>query len=247
MPSLLFRLAISLASAGLLVPASQASVSVSTVPTGLMIQNAELRPGVVADIHVAVMGDVDEGDCQVAIHGGPYTAETWRPYAEALGPEACVLAIDHPGHGLSTVPTGIVFGDLLLDDYVTTAVIVLDALADLDIEPETILGHSLGGTVVQMLQQRLVEAAEMLSRQNVDVLAQVVDLRDEAQILSFFEAVSAKWNRLDALINNAGLGHKESLMSGKTEAWREILDVNVLALCICTREAVQRMQPSNSG
>ena len=96
-------------------------------------------------------------------------------------------------------------------------------------------------------QQRLTEAAEMLTRQNIDVLAQVVDLRDEAQILSFFAAIRDKWGRLDALINNAGLGHKEPLMSGKTEAWREMLDVNVLALCICTREAVQMMQPENAG
>jgi len=96
-------------------------------------------------------------------------------------------------------------------------------------------------------QQRLADAHDMLTRQGIDVLSQVVDLRDEAQILSFFAAVKAKWNRLDALINNAGLGHKESLMTGKTEAWREMLEVNVLALCICTREAIQLMQSANAG
>lgn len=91
-------------------------------------------------------------------------------------------------------------------------------------------------------EDRLNEAAEMLRRQDIDVLSQVVDLREEAQILSFFAAVKGRWGRLDALVNNAGLGHKESLMSGKTEAWREMLDVNVLALCICTREAIALMQ-----
>lgn len=44
------------------------------------------------------------------------------------------------------------------------------------------------------------------------------------------------------LVNNAGLGHKEPLMSGDTESWREMLEVNILALCICTREAAQDMQ-----
>ncbi|MGB3300233.1 MAG: SDR family NAD(P)-dependent oxidoreductase [Phormidesmis sp.] len=90
--------------------------------------------------------------------------------------------------------------------------------------------------------QPLSKAAESLRRQDVDVLSQTVDLRDEAQILSFFAAVGQRWGRLDALINNAGLGHKESLMSGKTEAWREMFEVNVLALCICTREAISLMQ-----
>ncbi len=91
-------------------------------------------------------------------------------------------------------------------------------------------------------EDRLNEAADMLRRQDIDVLSQVVDLREESQILSFFAAVKERWGRLDTLINNAGLGHKESLMSGKTEAWREMFDVNVLALCICTREAIALMQ-----
>ncbi len=93
----------------------------------------------------------------------------------------------------------------------------------------------------------LQEAAQTLRDHDIDVLAQVVDLREEAQILSFFAAVQARWGRLDVLVNNAGLGHKESLMTGKTEAWREMWDVNVLALCICTREAVSLMQTAGLG
>ena len=96
-------------------------------------------------------------------------------------------------------------------------------------------------------EDKLAEAADLLRRQDINVLSQIVDLRDESQILDFFAAVKEKWGQLDALVNNAGLGHKESLMAGKTEAWREMLEVNVLALCICTREAVSLMQPANSG
>ncbi|MCG8455779.1 MAG: alpha/beta fold hydrolase [Holophagales bacterium] len=139
-------------------PAARAGDALSIGPIGVLFHDVELRPGVEADIHVTVIGDLDSDDCQVTIHGGPYTAETWRPYAEALGTEACVLAIDLPGHGQSSVPTGIVFGELLLDDYVTTVIAVLDALdTHFDIEPTTLVGHSLGGTVVQMIQQRLVD------------------------------------------------------------------------------------------
>ncbi|MGB3786557.1 MAG: SDR family NAD(P)-dependent oxidoreductase [Phormidesmis sp.] len=96
-------------------------------------------------------------------------------------------------------------------------------------------------------QDHLTAAAKDLETNGSEVLAQTVDLRDEAQILSFFSAVHERFGRLDVLINNAGLGHKEPLMTGKTEAWREMLEVNVLALCICTREAVQQMQSANSG
>ncbi len=70
----------------------------------------------------------------------------------------------------------------------------------------------------------------------------VCDLRDETSILQMFAEVELVFGGLDVLVNNAGLGHAGSLTTGSTEAWREMLDVNVLALCICTREAVQRMQ-----
>ena len=95
-------------------------------------------------------------------------------------------------------------------------------------------------------QDRLDVLASKLASQDCAVLTQAVDLRDEGQILSFFDAIDQRFNRVDVLVNSAGLGHKEPLMSGSTEAWREMLDVNVLALCICTREAIQRMKTADS-
>lgn len=92
-------------------------------------------------------------------------------------------------------------------------------------------------------EQRLAQLANILSSQHgVEVLTQTLDLRDEAQILDWFDAIATRFNRLDVLVNNAGLGHKESLSSGSTAKWRETLDVNVIALCICTREAINLMR-----
>jgi NADP-dependent 3-hydroxy acid dehydrogenase YdfG len=88
-------------------------------------------------------------------------------------------------------------------------------------------------------QERLQSLQHSLA---VEVLARTVDLRQEPQILEFFSAIKDRWGRLDVLINNAGLGHNEPLTTGTTAAWRETLEVNVLALSICTREAIQLMQ-----
>jgi 17beta-estradiol 17-dehydrogenase / 3beta-hydroxysteroid 3-dehydrogenase len=68
------------------------------------------------------------------------------------------------------------------------------------------------------------------------------DLRDEAAILAAFAEVRARWGGVDLLVNNAGLGREAPLVSGSTEHFREMLEVNVLALAICTREAVIDMQ-----
>lgn len=70
----------------------------------------------------------------------------------------------------------------------------------------------------------------------------VADLRDEASILAAFAAVRERWGGVDVLVNNAGLGHAAPLSSGSTSEWREMLEVNVLALCVCTREAIQDMK-----
>lgn len=92
-------------------------------------------------------------------------------------------------------------------------------------------------------QKRLTDLADQLVQDyDIAVLTKTVDLRDEAQILAWFDAIATRFNRLDILINNAGLGYKESLTSGTTAKWRETLDVNVIALCICTREAIKLMR-----
>jgi len=79
-------------------------------------------------------------------------------------------------------------------------------------------------------------------RPGAEVLALEVDLRDEAAIARAFAQVRERWGGVDVLVNNAGLGRKAPLVSGATEAWREMLEVNVLALCVCTREALQDMR-----
>lgn len=83
---------------------------------------------------------------------------------------------------------------------------------------------------------------ERLNELPAEILKLGVDLRDEAQIAQMFERVRAEWGGLDVVVNNAGLGHAAPLSNGSTAEWREMLDVNVLALSICTREAISDMR-----
>ena len=73
-------------------------------------------------------------------------------------------------------------------------------------------------------------------------LALGVDVRDLSQIQSMFASIRKKWGGVDVLVNNAGLGHHAPLLSGDPEHWREMLEVNVLALSVCTQEAVKDMR-----
>uniref|UniRef100_A0A674N4V0 Dehydrogenase/reductase SDR family member 11 n=1 Tax=Takifugu rubripes TaxID=31033 RepID=A0A674N4V0_TAKRU len=71
------------------------------------------------------------------------------------------------------------------------------------------------------------------------------DLSNEEEILSMFSAIKTMQQGVDVCINNAGLAHSEPLLSGKTEGWKNMIDVNVLALSICTREAYKSMKERN--
>ncbi|XP_008576729.1 PREDICTED: dehydrogenase/reductase SDR family member 11 isoform X3 [Galeopterus variegatus] len=71
------------------------------------------------------------------------------------------------------------------------------------------------------------------------------DLSSEEDILSMFSAVRSQHNGVDICINNAGLARPDTLLSGSTSGWKDMFNVNVLALSICTREAYQSMKERN--
>uniref|UniRef100_A0A3Q4HWQ3 Dehydrogenase/reductase SDR family member 11-like n=1 Tax=Neolamprologus brichardi TaxID=32507 RepID=A0A3Q4HWQ3_NEOBR len=60
-----------------------------------------------------------------------------------------------------------------------------------------------------------------------------------------FAAIKEQHKGVDVCINNAGLSHSEPLLSGKTSSWKNMIDVNVLALSICACEAYQSMKERN--
>ena len=73
-------------------------------------------------------------------------------------------------------------------------------------------------------------------------LALACDVRDEAAVQAAFARARERFGGVDVLVNNAGLGHAGPLAEGTVAAWREMLDVNILGLCLCTREAIADMR-----
>lgn len=68
------------------------------------------------------------------------------------------------------------------------------------------------------------------------------DVSKEEEILQMFKLIDTKFDgRLHIVVNNAGLAHWAPLTTGNTDSWREMLNVNVLAVAIIQREAVRLM------
>lgn len=72
--------------------------------------------------------------------------------------------------------------------------------------------------------------------------AVVTDLRDPAHVRSLVENAVALTGRLDIMVNNAGLAHLESVVNGEPERWREMLEINILALVTGCQAAVRAMR-----
>ncbi|XP_069683475.1 dehydrogenase/reductase SDR family member 11-like [Periplaneta americana] len=68
------------------------------------------------------------------------------------------------------------------------------------------------------------------------------DVSNEEDIKAAFKWVRDNLGGVDVLVNNAGGGSANSLREGPVESWRTILDLNVLGLSICTKEAIQCMK-----
>jgi NADP-dependent 3-hydroxy acid dehydrogenase YdfG len=73
------------------------------------------------------------------------------------------------------------------------------------------------------------------------------DMRDVEALKSFVNAAASYTDRLDIMVNNAGLGHQDSIIDGSIEQWQEMLDVNVLGLLVGCQAAIRAMRKTNSN
>ncbi|XP_063876872.1 dehydrogenase/reductase SDR family member 11-like isoform X1 [Scylla paramamosain] len=84
--------------------------------------------------------------------------------------------------------------------------------------------------------------ADELKGQPGSLLPIECDLTKDDQVLAMFARIKRELGGVDVCINNAGKAVLSSLTEGTPEQWRQMLDLNVVALCLCTREALASMK-----
>lgn len=96
-------------------------------------------------------------------------------------------------------------------------------------------------------QERLELLAERISKLGGQVAFAVVDVAREEQVLSLVEEIQFNLDRLDILINNAGIVDNSPIATADTDNWRRMFDTNVLGLMYTTQAAVRVMKRQQSG
>lgn len=74
------------------------------------------------------------------------------------------------------------------------------------------------------------------------------DVADGDQVAAMFSTMDQAWGGLDILINNAGIdGHRSTAWDVDLQAWRAVLEVNLIGAFSCAREALRRMIARRAG
>lgn len=74
------------------------------------------------------------------------------------------------------------------------------------------------------------------------------DVSDGQQVAAMFSTVDQAWGGLDILVNNAGVdGGRSMAWEADPQAWRTVLEVNLIGAFSCAREALRRMVTRRAG
>src|ERR1044072_116720 len=75
----------------------------------------------------------------------------------------------------------------------------------------------------------------------------VCDVRDEAQVRSFFAKTVDALGGLDILVNNAGIGIFASVLETSGDDFRAVIETNLCGVFYCCREAIPLMKQRGGG
>jgi len=91
------------------------------------------------------------------------------------------------------------------------------------------------------------EVAESLSVLGVKAVGKRLDVSNSAEVERVFDEIRTEFNRIDILINNAGITKDGLLMRMKEEAWDSVMDINLKGVFLCSREAIKDMAKQRYG
>jgi NADP-dependent 3-hydroxy acid dehydrogenase YdfG len=91
-------------------------------------------------------------------------------------------------------------------------------------------------------------ASDLRTRFGVEVVTAAVDVADEKQVLALAQSHARELEKVDVLINNAGLARgMDPLHQGASADWNEMIDTNIKGLLWFTKLVLPIFTKRNSG
>lgn len=103
--------------------------------------------------------------------------------------------------------------------------------------------------IITARRENLLESlAQEIRSKGVEVKPLVFDVRDAEAAKQAIDSLDSRWNKIDVLINNAGLAlGLDKLYEGDEEDWNTMIDTNIKGLLTMTKLIVPGMVERNSG
>jgi NAD(P)-dependent dehydrogenase (short-subunit alcohol dehydrogenase family) len=97
------------------------------------------------------------------------------------------------------------------------------------------------------IERELLDGAMASLTDGTHALAVHCDVSDAAAVARAMDEVTARFGRLDALVNNAGVASFAPLLETSDADWNRILAVNLTGPFICTKAAVPLLREAGGG
>ena len=91
------------------------------------------------------------------------------------------------------------------------------------------------------------EVVSKIGEMGGEAIALQADVSQANQVDGLVSEVMAKWNRVDVLINNAGITRDTLLLRMKPDDWQAVIDLNLTGVFLCTRAISKIMLKQKSG
>lgn len=96
-------------------------------------------------------------------------------------------------------------------------------------------------------EAKAAEVVEEIEALGVKGLALKADIADAQAVKNMFQQIEESFDKVDILINNAGITKDNLLIRMKEADWDQVMDVNLKGAFLCTKAVVRNMIKQRSG
>jgi NAD(P)-dependent dehydrogenase (short-subunit alcohol dehydrogenase family) len=93
----------------------------------------------------------------------------------------------------------------------------------------------------------LAAAEAAAAKLDTEAIGLACNVADRSSVQAMIEAVTARFGRIDVLVNNAGICPFVEVMKMSPEVWQRTLDVNLTGAFHCTQLAAEKMIAQGDG
>jgi len=101
--------------------------------------------------------------------------------------------------------------------------------------------------VVDLLVEEAEAVAKECQEKGVEAIGLKCDVTDEDNVKSVFDAVMAKWGRLDTVVASAGIHTGAPIDQVELKTWKKAIDINLTGVFLTNKYAAAIMKKQKSG